>query len=107
MTKKNPLRDDSVAARAQLGSTPGAAGRARQRIREETRTEMLDRLTNPELTLHEASVILRVCPATIRNYCNSGQLPHERTEGRQRRFRLKDILGFARMRESERRARRR
>lgn len=78
----------------------------RQRFREETRAQMLDRLTNPQITLHEASVILRVCPATIRNYCNSGHLPHERTEGRQRRFRLKDILEFARRREAERRIRR-
>jgi excisionase family DNA binding protein len=81
-------------------------GRARQRFREETRAQMLERLTNPEITLHEASVILRVCSATVRNYCNAGYLPHERTEGRQRRFRLKDVLEFARQREAERRERR-
>ena len=81
-------------------STPAGS---RQRIRLETRAQLLERLTNPQITLHEASVILRVCPATVRNYCNAGYLPHERTTGGQRRFRLNDVLTFAREREAERR----
>jgi hypothetical protein len=107
---KKKSRDHSSSARPQVrpqaGSTPAVPGRARQRFREETRAQMLERLTNPEITLHETSVILRVCSATVRNYCNAGYLPHERTEGRQRRFRLKDVLEFARQREAERRKRR-
>lgn len=102
---KKKSRDELSSARFQVGSTPAQPSAARQRFREETRAEMLDRLTNPQITLHEASVILRVCPATIRNYCNSGHLPHERTEGYQRRFRLKDVLEFSRQREAERRQR--
>jgi excisionase family DNA binding protein len=66
----------------------------RQRVRPETRTQMLERLTNPLVTLHEASVLLRVCTATVRRYSNSGQLPHLRTEGGQRRFYLKDVLNL-------------
>lgn len=66
----------------------------RQRVRPETRAQMLERLTNPLVTLHEASVLLRVCTATVRRYSNSGQLPHLRTEGGQRRFYLKDVLNL-------------
>src|SRR5688500_14018370 len=76
-------------------STPHAT---RRRIRPETRAQLLERLTNPQISLHEASVILRVCPATVRNYCNSGYLPHARTPGGQRRFRLNEVLAFAHLR---------
>ncbi|HEX8237454.1 MAG TPA: helix-turn-helix domain-containing protein [Abditibacteriaceae bacterium] len=67
---------------------------ARQRVRQrpETRTQMLERLTNPTISLYEASVLLDVCSATVRRYTNSGVLPHVRTEGGQRRFRLHDVL---------------
>ena len=75
--------------------------KTRRRIKPETRTEMLERLTNPRITLHEASVILRKCPATIRNYCDAGFLPHERTLGGQRRFYLREVLAFLRTREEE------
>ena len=75
----------------------------RRRIRPETRTQMLERLTNPQITLHEASVILRKCPATVRAYCDSGQLPHQRTSGGQRRFFLRDVLTFLRDQEAEKR----
>lgn len=78
----------------------------RRRIKPETREEMLERLCNPQITLHEASVILCVCPATVRNYCKAGFLPHERTPGGQRRFRLKAVLKLFNEREAERRARR-
>jgi excisionase family DNA binding protein len=98
---KQKTRGHAVSAR-RSGSTPAPT---RRRIRQETRAQLLERLTNPQITLHETAVILRVCPATVRNYCNSGYLPHERTAGRQRRFRLKDVLEFARAREAERRKR--
>ena len=73
----------------------------RQRIRLETRAQMLERLTNPQISLHEASVILRVCSATVRHYSDAGLLPHARTPGGQRRFYLRDILAFLREREAE------
>jgi excisionase family DNA binding protein len=57
---------------------------------------MLERLTNPTISLYEASVLLDVCSATVRRYTNSGVLPHERTEGGQRRFRLRDVLALVR-----------
>lgn len=76
-------------------------GKTRRRIKPETRAEMLERLTNPRITLHEASVILRKCPATIRNYCDAGYLPHERTTGGQRRFYLREVMAFMRSREDE------
>jgi hypothetical protein len=104
VSRSNP-QNPARAGGAQDRSTPTTASATRKRIREETRAQMLERLTNPQITLHEASVILRVCPATVRNYCNAGYLPHERTPGRQRRFRLHDVLALAREREDERRKR--
>ena len=75
----------------------------RQRIIPETRAEMLERLTNPIISLHETSVILRVCGATVRHYCDVGYLPHCRTPGGQRRFYLREVLAFLRQREAEKR----
>lgn len=82
------------------------AKKTRQRIRPETRAQMLERLMNPEVSLHEASVILGVCRATVRRYADMGTLVHERTEGRQRRFHLRDVLALSRTRETEKRKRR-
>lgn len=82
-------------------------GPVRRRIRQESRDEMLERLLNPQITLHETSVILGVCPATVRNYCKAGFLSCERTPGGQRRFRLKTVLKLLHEREGERNARRR
>jgi len=76
---------------------------ARRRIKLETRSEMLERLTNPQISLHEAGVILRVCSATVRHYSDAGYLPHQRTPGGQRRFYLKEVLAFLREREAEKR----
>ena len=104
-SSKNNSPDAARVGSRQKRSTPAVATATRRRVREETRAQMLERLTNPQITLHEASVILRVCPATVRNYCNAGYLPHERTPGRQRRFRLHDVLTLAREREAERRKR--
>jgi len=72
----------------------------RQRHRRETRGQLLERLLNPQISLHEASVLLRVCPATVRNYANAGLLPHVRTAGRQRRFYLRDVLNLLRQLDS-------
>jgi excisionase family DNA binding protein len=60
----------------------------------ETRDELLNRLLDPILTLEETAIVLNVCPATVRRYTNRGILPHFRTQGNQRRFRLSQVLGF-------------
>lgn len=60
----------------------------------ETREQLLQRLLDPQLSLEEAARILNVCPTTVRRYTNRGLLPHVRTAGNQRRFRLSDVLSF-------------
>lgn len=60
----------------------------------ETRGELIHRLLDPPLSLEEAARILNVCPTTVRRYTNRGLLPHFRTAGNQRRFRLSDVLAF-------------
>jgi excisionase family DNA binding protein len=60
----------------------------------ETRTDLIKRLLDPELSLEETSRLLGVCPATVRRYTNRKWLNHHRTAGGQRRFRLSDIVGF-------------
>ncbi|MDW8106638.1 MAG: helix-turn-helix domain-containing protein [Armatimonadota bacterium] len=64
------------------------------RGRDESREELIARLTDPVLTLEETARLLGVCPATIRRYTNRGWLRCFRTEGNQRRFRLSDIVAF-------------
>lgn len=68
--------------------------------KEETREELLARLLDPTLTLEETACILEVCPTTVRRYTNKGILPHERSQGNQRRFKLSSVIAF---RESQRR----
>ena len=63
---------------------------------------MIERLTNPLISLHEAGVILGVCASTLRRYSDSGLLPHERTAGGQRRFHLKQVLALLADREKQR-----
>jgi excisionase family DNA binding protein len=70
--------------------------KTRQRVKPETRAQLLERLVNPQISLHEASVLLRVCPATVRRYTQSGRLPHVRTAGGQRRFRFRDVMALSR-----------
>jgi excisionase family DNA binding protein len=60
----------------------------------ETRSQLIGRLLDPTLSLEETARILNVCPTTVRRYTNRGVLPHYRTAGNQRRFRLSDILSF-------------
>lgn len=79
--------------------------RTRQRLKPETRAQMLERLNNPTISLHEASVILKVCSATVRRYADTEQLPHVRTEGGQRRFRLREVLALLRTLEAKRKTR--
>ena len=89
-----PVADD--VAETTLKDDGSQPVQRRQRHRRETRAQLLERLLNPQISLHEASVLLRVCPATVRNYTNSGLLPHVRTAGRQRRFYLRDVLALLR-----------
>jgi transcriptional repressor of dcmA and dcmR len=58
----------------------------------ETRDEIIHRLMDPVLTLHEAAAILNLSKATVRRYTEQGKLPCQRTAGGQRRFRLSDVL---------------
>jgi excisionase family DNA binding protein len=60
----------------------------------ESREELVQRLADPTLTLEQTALFLGVCPTTVRRYTNRGVLPHFRTEGNQRRFRLSDVLEF-------------
>jgi excisionase family DNA binding protein len=61
---------------------------------EETREQLIQRLADPTLTLEETARLLDVCTATVRRYANRGHLPHHRTVGQQRRFRLSDVVLF-------------
>ncbi len=70
-----------------------AAKRQRQAAAK-TREEILERLVNPTLSLEEAAKVMGVCKATVRRYTAKGILPHYRTPGNQRRFKLNDILNF-------------
>ena len=60
----------------------------------ENRSELIQRLLDPVISLEEAARILNVCPTTVRRYTNRGVLKHIRTAGNQRRFRLSDVLTF-------------
>ncbi len=85
-------------ATAKSGSSKNSASavKKRVRLRPETREQLLERLRNPTLSLHEASILLRVSRATVRRYADSGRLPCLRTTGGQRRFTLRDIENFYR-----------
>ncbi|MGO8670289.1 MAG: helix-turn-helix domain-containing protein [Capsulimonadaceae bacterium] len=65
-----------------------------KRRRAETKQELLTRLLDPTITLEEAALVLEVCPSTVRRYTNRGILPHERSKGNQRRFKLSTVLAF-------------
>ncbi|RYX83169.1 helix-turn-helix domain-containing protein [bacterium] len=68
----------------------------RVRLKPESRDQLLERLRNPQLSLHEASILLRVSRATVRRYADAGRLQCLRTPGGQRRFYLRDIEQFYR-----------
>jgi len=60
----------------------------------ETREQIIRRLLDPELTLHEAAAVLNLSKATVRRYTDQGKLSCLRTHGGQRRFRLSALLDF-------------
>ena len=76
------------------GPAPAPPHKGRGPRKEETREELLRRLMDPTLTLEETACILEVCPTTVRRYTNRGILPHERSAGNQRRFKLSSVLAF-------------
>lgn len=67
----------------------------------ETRDEIIRRLLDPELTLHETAAILSLSKATLRRYTDRGKLPCRRTAGGQRRFKLSDVLALLEQRDEE------
>ena len=73
-----------------------ASIKKRQRGTLETRRQLIQRLENPELSLQEAAILLGVCRATVRRYCDENILRHIRTDGGQRRFYYQDIKEFIR-----------
>lgn len=77
-----------------LPAIPPPRRRGGRRPLTESREEIIRRLLDPELSLHEAAAILNVSKATIRRYTGSGKLACIRTAGGQRRFRLSDLLAF-------------
>ncbi len=95
-TLKNKSAGKTVAG--QGDGTRGAkeAPKKRVRLKPETPEQLIERLRNPQLSLHEASILLRVSRATVRRYADSGRLGCQRTPGGQRRFYLRDIENFYR-----------
>ena len=74
------------------GTDPGRRG-GRRAVRE-TREQIIWRLLDPELTLHEAAAVLNLSKATVRRYTDQGKLACKRTRGGQRRFRLSALLEY-------------
>lgn len=75
-------------------SDTNAPRRPGRRPLTETREEIILRLLDPEMTLHEAAALLNLSKATVRRYTTIGKLHCSRTAGGQRRFRLSDLLTF-------------
>ena len=89
--------DDQAAAKAEAErGAKVAPKKKRVRLKPETPEQLIERLRNPQLSLHEASILLRVSRATVRRYADSGRLVCQRTPGGQRRFYLRDIENFYR-----------
>ena len=99
LTSKAPAPTISARrATPRTSSDEESASDAKKRVRlkPESREQLLERLRNPQLSLHEASILLRVSRATVRRYADSGRLTCQRTPGGQRRFFLRDIETFYR-----------
>jgi excisionase family DNA binding protein len=75
-----------------LGASAVPRKKGGRRPLTETREEIIHRLMDPVLTLHEAAAILNLSKATVRRYTEQGKLSCQRTAGGQRRFRLSDVL---------------
>lgn len=77
-----------------LGSARIERKKGGRRPLTETREEIIHRLMDPVLTLHEAAAILNLSKATVRRYTEQGKLACQRTAGGQRRFRLSDVMAL-------------
>jgi len=93
-----PLQQKRLPGIERITKTPSASqenASSRQRsVQGESREDILERLVNPTITLEEAAKIMGICKATVRRYTAKGILPHYRTPGNQRRFKLNDIINF-------------
>ena len=90
-------KTDKATPLSSASPIPGApVKQKRVRLKPESRDQLLERLRNPQLSLHEASILLRVSRATVRRYADAGRLGCLRTPGGQRRFYLRDIEQFYR-----------
>lgn len=88
-----PLKvEENVVPSPPAQPVPPRTGRGPRK--EETREQLLSRLLDPTLTLEETARILEVCPTTVRRYTNKGILPHLRSAGNQRQFKLSSVLAF-------------
>lgn len=79
-----PLADGPEAIRRRGGRRPLT----------ESREQIIRRLLDPEISLHEAAAVLSLSKATIRRYTDQGKLACFRTTGGQRRFRFSVLLAF-------------
>lgn len=101
-TPNAPTQSDSPQVEVRLDDAPSDDAKKRVRLKPETREQLLERLRNPPLSLHETSILLRVSRATVRRYADAGRLPCLRTPGGQRRFALRDIETFYRQLKTKR-----
>lgn len=90
----NGVKPREEARNGSGSAIPAPPRKGRGPHREETKEELLRRLLDPTLTLEETARLLDVCPTTVRRYTNRGILPHERSAGNQRRFKLSSVLAF-------------
>lgn len=77
-----------------LGAKASVRKKGGRRPLTETRDEIIHRLMDPVLTLHEAAAILDLSKATVRRYTEQGKLACQRTAGGQRRFRMSDVIAL-------------
>lgn len=94
--KAPPAREAVIERKPRKTGGDSDAPKKRVRLKPETPEQLLERLRNPQLSLHEASILLRVSRATVRRYADAGRLGCQRTPGGQRRFFLRDIENFYR-----------
>ncbi|HLE78391.1 MAG TPA: helix-turn-helix domain-containing protein [bacterium] len=80
-----------------LGGAAAPRKKGGRRPLTETREEIIRRLLDPVLTLHDAAAILNLSKATVRRYTEQGKLACQRTAGGQRRFRLSDVMTLLEM----------
>lgn len=91
-TVPQPAAPLSATASVVVDDTRLGRGRPGRRPLTESREQIVRRVLDPELSLHEAAALLNVSKATVRRYTDQGKLNCFRTRGGQRRFKLSDVL---------------